>query len=208
MSRRPSSRPYPRLLTIAIAIVTSLLAAHVALATNFPVCTVDGDQSSPVAVSDGSGGAIIAWCDHRGVDYDIYAQHVLSTGGVDPAWPAGGRALCTAISDQRAPVIVSDGAGGAIVAWIDPRQFYRDMIMAQRVLASGDVDPAWPVDGSALSAFTSSKYSLCMVTDGAHGAIAAWSDYRQGIGADIYAMRVLANGTLPGGSWTPDGRLI
>src|SRR3989442_1995164 len=39
-----------------------------------------------------------------------------------PRWPADGRALCTARNDQRNPVLVSDGRGGALAAWEDARQ--------------------------------------------------------------------------------------
>jgi len=62
--------------------------------------------------SDGAGGAIITWSDLRsGTDSDIYAQHVLASGLVDPGWPVDGRAICTAAGDQSSPAIVSDGAG-------------------------------------------------------------------------------------------------
>jgi hypothetical protein len=45
-----------------------------------PVCSVAGDQSAVKAVLDGSGGAIVAWTDHRGASYDIYAQHLSPHG--------------------------------------------------------------------------------------------------------------------------------
>ena len=46
----------------------------------------------------------------------------LSTGNASPvAGDANGTALCTAANDQLNPVIVSDGASGAIIAWHDNR---------------------------------------------------------------------------------------
>src|SRR5207344_1673422 len=91
------------------------------------------------------------WLDYRsGLSTpDIYAQRVLASGVVDPAWPADGRAVCTANGEQQNPAIVPDGAGGAFVTWADLRDGISD-IYAQRVLASGVVDPAWPADGLAL----------------------------------------------------------
>ena len=74
-----------------------------------PVCTAANSQRDPTIVSDGAGGAIFAWQDDRNGNFDIYAQHVLSTGAVDPAWPADGRTLCTAAGDQFTPKIVADG---------------------------------------------------------------------------------------------------
>jgi len=116
------------------------------------LCTGLVQQTNPEIVSDGAGGAIVTWQDTRGnVGFDIYAQHVLASGAVDPAWPANGRALCTAADDQFYPQIVGDGVGGAIVTWNDVRAGSPDYnIYAQHVLASGAVDPVWPVDGRAL----------------------------------------------------------
>src|SRR5262245_32571088 len=88
--------------------------------TNLPLCTAAYEQGGASIVSDGAGGAIVTWSDYRnGTHYDVYAHHVLASGAVDPAWPADGRAICTAANVQDSPTIVSDGAGGAIVAWLD-----------------------------------------------------------------------------------------
>ena len=40
------------------------------------VCTREGDQYRPQLVSDGEGGAIIAWQDSRTGNEDVYAQKV------------------------------------------------------------------------------------------------------------------------------------
>src|SRR5262245_35837973 len=40
-----------------------------------------GGASSPLIVTDGAGGAIVAWQDHRGgIYYDVYAQRVSAAG--------------------------------------------------------------------------------------------------------------------------------
>ena len=64
-------------------------------------------------------------------------------------WPPLGRAISTADQDQERPMVAPDGAGGSIVVWLDFRN-KRVNIFARRVLASGNLDPAWPVDGQAL----------------------------------------------------------
>lgn len=49
-----------------------------------PICTAAGSQGSRgnlVIIADGSGGAIVAWEDHRSGD-DIYAQRVYADGAV------------------------------------------------------------------------------------------------------------------------------
>src|SRR6185436_17422748 len=91
-------------------------------ANGLAVCTAAGDQYGPVAASDGSGGAILAWGDARlgaGLG-DIYAMRVNGNGTLGAGWPANGRSLSggsPAGKDEIFPVIVSDGAGGAIVTW-------------------------------------------------------------------------------------------
>ncbi|MBI5711146.1 MAG: hypothetical protein HZC42_12735, partial [Candidatus Eisenbacteria bacterium] len=140
--------------------------------------------------------AIVTWFDYRsGTNHDIYAQHVLASGAVDPAWPADGRALCTAANDQLAPTIVPDGSGGAIVTWYDLRDGASYDIYAQHVLASGAVDPAWPADGRALCTAASSQMDPTIVSDGSGGTIVTWSDNRSG-NWDIYAQRLARFGYL------------
>jgi hypothetical protein len=62
---------------------------------------------------------------------------VLASGSADPRWPVAGRAVCTASGDQS-PMwsSISDGAGGIVAAWYDPRSGVND-IYAQRVARFG-----------------------------------------------------------------------
>src|SRR5262249_53216042 len=109
-------------------------------ANGVAICAVGADSELPVIVSDGTSSATISWQDHRnGMDYDIYAQRV-NPAGV-PQWTANGIALSSAPADQAYPRIVSDGTGGAIVAWQDSRNKpdvgTNDDIYAQRVTSDG-----------------------------------------------------------------------
>lgn len=62
-----------------------------------------------------------------------------------------GHPVCTAPGEQQGPVIVPDGAGGAILAWHDQRPTVAagGVCFAQRVNAIGT--PQWPLNGVALS---------------------------------------------------------
>jgi hypothetical protein len=175
--------------------------------TNLPVCTAAGDQESPTIVSDGAGGAIITWYDFRSGNADIYAQHVLPSGTVDPSWPTDGRALCTVAGNQDFPTIVSDGSGGAIVTWSDARSGSSDDIYAQHVLISGTVDPAWPTDGRALCTAAGNQDFPTIVSDGSGGAIVTWDDLRGGSSSGIYAQHVLASGAVDP-RWPTDGQAL
>lgn len=95
-------------------------------------------------VPDGAGGAIVTWEDKRNDEGDIFAQHMTIGGTVDPAWPADGRAVCTAGRLQVLPVIVTDGSGGAVIAWDDHRNGSGgygedDDIYVQHVRANGQL---------------------------------------------------------------------
>ena len=167
-------------------------------ADGIAICAAAGDQYNPTIASDGASGAIITWWDHRsGTDYDIYAQRVDASGAVQ--WTADGVALCTATRDQRAPLIVSDGTGGAIVTWRDYRNGDGYDIYAERVNASGASQ--WTADGVAICTATGWKQGTAIVSDGAGGAIVTWQDGRSGR-FDIYAQRVNASGV---DQWTSDG---
>lgn len=157
-----------------------------------------GDPQDPQMASDGAGGAIVTWFEDR-ILYgtpDIYAQRVDSSGTV--LWTTNGVPLSAAPNSQSYPKIVSDGSGGAIVAWVDTRTGDSD-IYAQRINASGVVQ--WTVDGVGLCTGTGS-YQARICSDGSGGAIVAWRDFRSGIRMDIYAQRVNASGEA---QWTANG---
>ena len=155
------------------------------------ICTATGDQAGPTIVSDGAGGGIVTWYDGRSENAHIYAQRVNASGAVQ--WTANGKALCTATGDQLYPTITSDGAGGAIVTWVDFRSgSYNADIYAQRVNDSGAVQ--WTANGVALCTATGDQWSPTIVSDCAGGGIVTWQDYRSGSNYDVYAQRVDAAG--------------
>jgi hypothetical protein len=163
------------------------------------LCTAANIQSYPTIVSDGAGGAIVTWFDRRsGTNTDIYARRVDAAGV--PRWTPDGVALCTAANAQAYPMIVSDGAGGAIVTWHDFRSGTDYDIYAQRVSASGV--PLWTPDGVALCTAADAQDNPTIASDEADGAIVTWHDFRSGTDYDIYAQRVSASG-VP--LWTPNG---
>ena len=175
-------------------------------ATGGVACTATGGRQLPAIVSDGAGGAIITWMDWglNGVYADIYAQRINAAGEVQ--WTSNGVALCTAHNSQWSPTIVSDGSGGAIIAWIDYRNddnyVARDgEIYAQRISASSTVQ--WTQDGVAISATKDPSYPnyQAIVSDGVGGSIIVWQDSRSGSN-NIYAQRISAGGTV---QWTKNG---
>ena len=85
--------------------------------------------------SDGEAGAIVTWYGLHDGSNDIYAQRVSAAGTVQ--WASGGVLLSTARGNQNSPVVTSDGAGGAIMAWKDLRSGGASDIYTQNVKADG-----------------------------------------------------------------------
>jgi hypothetical protein len=85
------------------------------------ICAATGDQGGHRFISDGAGGAVVTWADWRaGAGADVYAQQVDASG--TPLWTVDGVPVCTAMVDQMALDMTTDGGGGAIVTWQDSRR--------------------------------------------------------------------------------------
>jgi hypothetical protein len=153
-----------------------------------PVCTAPYDQDNPAICSDNAGGAIVAWGDDRsGVSRDIYAQRVSAAGVA--VWAADGVPVCSAVNGQDFVTMTEDGAGGAIISWTDARNIADQDDYVQRIDNTGA--PVWMLDGIDISPAPGSQYSPEIVSDGAGGAVVAWSD-----AGDVRAQRVNAAGAF------------
>ena len=167
---------------------------------NNAISTLADDQKNPAIVSDGVGGAIITWEDFRNGNYDIYAQRISSLGEI--LWINNGVKISTADLDQNNPVIISDGEGGAIIAWDDFRNSNND-IYAQRINSHGEVQ--WKPDGIAISTAIRNQFNPIMVSDELGGAIILWLDNRNDNNYDFYAQRINSSGEI---QWKSDGTVI
>ena len=159
------------------------------------VCLALGDQSTPVILSTGSGGAIIAWTDSRNGQKDIYVQKLGADGSSE--WAADGEAVCVSDWDQQYPRITSDESDGAIVVWEDARNADND-IYAQRFGEDGA--PLWDEGGIPVCFAEGDQDYPELVSDTAGGAIVVWEDGRAG--KNIYAQRLGSEGTR---LWGDDG---
>ena len=155
-----------------------------------PVAGVYADAA--VLISDGDGGALLAWEDIRaGNYYHVFAQRLGPTGNAE--WTPNGVALCSANGNQFSPQIASDGAQGALIVWQDGRSGTGADIYARRVAANGD--SLWQTFGVAVCTAPATQSGVSVVTDGAGGAIVSWQDNR-GADADIYAQRFNGAGQM------------
>jgi len=173
-----------------------------------------GPQGQPMGVSDGVGGVIVVWGEVRvGPKADLFAIRIASDGSTSPGWPENGIDVCTAPEAQSLPRIVSDGAGGALVAWADYRavpvgasnlEEYTD-IYAHHILPTGAVDARWPVDGLPICTKPHMQAFVEACSDEQGGMIVLWGDSRGD--PDVYAQRVRAHGTIAPG-WAADGNPV
>lgn len=168
---------------------------------NVPVCKATGSQNYRNAISDGAGGMFTAWTDTRFVLSDIYVQHVSASGAM--LWHTEGVLTCGGANKQEQPILVSDGAGGVIVAWRDFRTDPAGDVYAQRVDSTGT--PVWAFNGVPVCTVVGQQGMPVIATDttGASpaGVVIAWEDYRDG--PRIYAQRLEPEAGAP--RWALDG---
>jgi len=172
-----------------------------------------GYQAMPRVVSDGAGGIIVVWLDGRAgfcdpsfmAECDIYGQRLDSTGAL--LWGFSGKPVATAANNQGVDglAMISDSAGGAIVAFSDSRATEGETVYAQRIDANGN--PVWPVDrilfGQQPNANdTPTIRQVKLISDGAGGAIGAWysTSYITPATISLRSQRISASGQLMWGS--------
>jgi len=142
-------------------------------------------------ISDGSGGVILAYNSRspQGT-LEAFLQRVRSDGSV---WQQpNGIPMTTKTSYSWFPNLVSDGSGGAIVAWEDARRSGDNIdIYAQRVNINGVTQ--WMTNGITLCAAPYYKFYPRLSGDGLGHATVMWLDCRKGEGlndSDLYAQKV------------------
>ena len=164
------------------------------------LCLRESNQAHATIISDDDGGAIITWHDQRASGVDIYGQRISAAGEL--LWQTDGVAICSATEVQEYPNIISDGAGGAIIAWVDKRSGSNVDIYTQRINSVGEVQ--WNADGVALCDTSGNQWTPVMANDGTGSAIFAWYDQR-GDDFDIFAQRIDSSGNI---KWEANGIAI
>ena len=201
---------------LALIIIAVVIIASVGIALSYR----DKPGSIPMsAISDGSGGAIIAWQEEEG----IFVQHIDASGKT--LWQDGGILVTEAgvKMDPYAPSrtsfsIIADGTGGAIITWDDrykmptdrndPAFFNPIPFHSQRISSTGEF--LW--NDTQLATGSAGLYGdnfPVVVADGTGGAIFAWNSYTT-------AYRALHNDFLrlqklfPDGTrlWGEEGKLL
>jgi hypothetical protein len=205
-----------RLLACACLLCT-LVAAQPARAewpfNGLSLCGTECSPIDPKGISDGAGGMYVAWRDRRSFSEtqgDAYVQRITGDGVIAPGWPATGLLLSNLPQNQTPHALALDGSGGVYVVWEHVGDATTNVdLYAQRVLGNGVVAPGWPAGGIPVCVAPNQQWLPQAVPDGSGGLFVAWNDDRNhaAAGTDIYALRLLADGTLAPG-WNADGSPI
>lgn len=164
------------------------------------------------AIPDGNGGVIAVWADHRDranmpqqTSTDIWGQRIGETG--DFLWGSLGKSIVLEAGEQSMPLLVSDGAGGAICAFRDGGDFQAGRTKGfwmQRIEPNGTA--RWGSGGVLIHPSSQPfapgiEWDLC--ADGTGGAVLVYeeSSLNTSLAGNIYAHRVDGAGTR---FWEPD----
>jgi hypothetical protein len=166
-----------------LLIILGVLAATVVVALAAVIVNFRPNQSFTTigTISDGAGGAIVAWQNDNG----IYVQHIDSSGKL--LWQPGGLEVSATgtvtgsmVLYQAGLTMVSDGSGGAIIAWagesaasakINKMDNFNPLdIYVQRIGADGAL--MWP--DTAIAA--GDNWQIVSTGDG--GAVIAWDNFK------------------------------
>jgi hypothetical protein len=145
--------------------------------------------ANPQLLAARTGDFFLVWEDYRNGtgNSDIYLQKLNAKG--EELWRHGGIPVCAFSGEQSRPVMVEDGVGGVIVAWVDARKG-EDDIYAQRISETGK--SKWVLNGTVVCQAPRSQSGLRAVTDGREGVVLLWVDARNILttGFDLYIQRM------------------
>lgn len=170
--------------------------------TGIRATPVDGRQEDPVLVSDGAGGAFLAWIDYRDDEYgDVYAQHLDENGNL--SWDPAGVALAVNAGSQQTANMARGAVGSAYVIWNDGSlsesgDIFGTVLSLDGPLATGGTD------GFSLVNAPGTQTGHSIETSGSE-VVVVWRDTRDVNDPNIYGQRLDVNFT---GLWGENGRLV
>lgn len=165
----------------------------------------------PEIVANPAGGFVVVWVTGDealgGPAPEVFAQHFLPDGSRAPGWPEEG--LLLAVDRNHLGKLVPDAAGGFFVGTRERDEYLSDKVYRlHRLRFDGTVAPGWPADGIVICDAPETRAGLTLASDGDGGVLVAWYDYRDPtFGSDIYALRVLPDGSVAPG-WTVNGTRV
>ncbi len=166
-----------------------------------PICSADGDQTTPEICKANSGEVIIVWKDSRNSENEIYAQNINNLG--ISLWEPNGTSLFPDKNGLSYPKICSNGENGAIITCYNNNGNNLE-ICAQKIDHKGDIQ--WGYGGIPICTVDENENFIDIYSYNNKEAIIIWDDSRNGEdNTDIYTQWINENGDL---YWEEDGKAI
>ena len=170
--------------------------------TGIRATVADGRQEDPVLVSDGSGGAFLAWIDYRDDEYgDVYVQHLDSDGNL--SWDPAGVPVAVNTGSQQSANMARGTAGVAYVIWDDGSLSQSGDIFGTVLTTTGPL-PSGGTNGLPVVNASGTQTNHSIETSGSE-VVVVWRDTRDTNDPDIYGQRLDVNLT---GLWGENGIMI
>ncbi len=163
-----------------------------------PICAEQSYQTETAICSDGNGGAIIVWEDHRTSESAIYGQRINSAGEVQ--WTADGKFLSPPSNTCLNPILNFENSAGVYVVWENDVEVMETNIGAQKIDLDGNL--LWETTGVDVCLAPGYQNEISVLNNLAGGIVITWQDLRNNSEADIYAQWIDRNGNF---KWTING---
>jgi len=152
----------------------------------------------PVAITDGSHGAIVAWAGSSGARTGVFAVRVSPSGALP--WRGRGEVFDAGSLRVDGLRVIKAPSGGAVLAWRAWRQGADVQILAQHLNHEGR--RLWAPGGAPVCQAGGSRDKVALATDHRGGAYLAWVDSRPEF--SVYGAHLDSDGALVRG-WPKDG---
>lgn len=172
------------------------------------VCNAVGNQSAINMISDGAGGAILAWTDQRlgtGNGDEVYGQRILADGTL--GWATNGLNLSKDgdnASIYKRNAFLEKVSSTEVIVVFGKAGNSADLFAQKCLISTGATQ--WDSDVSLHGAQDNLQTNPALLADNLGGAIVVWQDPRLvTTNADIYGQKINNNGTL---SWGTTGKVL
>jgi hypothetical protein len=161
-------------------------------ANGIPLVNSSSNENGVSALAINTNQFAVVWRDARNGNLDLYANYIQLSDGARVL--ASDIEIVAQPNTQTRQVMTSDGAGGFIVAWEDPRISTQETdIFIQRVNAAGALQ--WGANGKAAVTAGFNQLQPAIAMDGAGGAVVVWTDNRiSPTDQNLFAQRFNAGG--------------
>ncbi len=156
------------------------------------ICVFDTIQTNPIITSN-IDGVYICWNDYRNGNSDLFMQKLDMNGNM--LWTNNGVSVTSNLADEKFQSMIINNIGNLVVTWTDSRNGTMNQdIYSQALNVNGGL--IWEQQGIPVCTANNNQ-ALSRIVESSNGSsIIVWYDGRTPQNFDIYAQKVLNDGTL------------